>query len=123
MGLELLKTTKHTKSNCIVCTQKQIAFKQFKGSITTEYIRESLGKTTNNKFPVMMFLLDIPDRNLVYVSGDELDPYTTEYDSKMDTRYSFNLQKFKNADILSVESWHFYLGKTRLKCKKILTLC
>lgn len=81
MGLELLKTTKHAKSNCIVCTQKQTAFKQFKGSITTEY------------------------------------------DSKMDTRYSFNLQKFKNADILSVESWHFYLGKTRLKCKKTLTLC
>lgn len=52
MGLELLKTTKHAKSNCIVCTQKQTAFKQVKGSITTEYIRESLGKTTNNKFPV-----------------------------------------------------------------------
>lgn len=123
LGLEVLKNpTKaivDSARKLNLCTQKQETLKLFQNA-SRDYIRKSLKKSCDNKFPVIILSLDIPCSELTYVSGDRLDPYTTEYDFNMDTIYSYDISRFKHDYIISVESWYFYLNKTRLKYKKVL---
>ena len=104
-----------------VFTQKKVAIDTFK-TRNREYIRDSLKKTNSNKFPVMILLMDIPEKELKYLAGDELDPYTTEYDLSMDTEYEYNFDRFVTKYILEVESKYFYINKTRLKIRRLWSI-
>lgn len=105
-----------------VYTKKRKSLKKYPQK-ARGYIRDKL-KQKRAREPVMLFLLDIQDTNLIYTSGDRLDPYTTEYyPDKMDTEFSLSIKKIKVDNILSMETWVYFLDKNkRLKWKRASTL-
>lgn len=114
-GLELLKKT--TQGVHYAYTNKQRAIREFRQR-HAGYIRDCINKEQYGKFSVMLFSLDVPDEKLIYYSGDELEPFITEYDLKMDTVFLYDLKNHRNDEIISMESWYYRIHKNRLKPKK-----
>lgn len=104
-----------------VYTQKKEALKEYQRK-GRETIKESIDKSIDHRHQIMIFLLDIPDKYLKYESGEMLDPYTTEYDSRINTIYSVPTKIINHSQILSVESVHFHIKETRLRYKRTLTV-
>lgn len=128
LGLLIMqeKRFKHKESlTCPVYTQKKKAIKAFpQEKEMRKNIRERLTKNHLLRIPVIIFLLDISEKYLTYISGDRLDPYTTEYSLEMDTEFSLPIKRINVQDILSLETTKvFFLDKhNRLKCKKALSI-
>lgn len=125
LGLELMKSGQKANKmehTLLVYTQKTMAIKAFQDSsrkYIRNFIKNSVKEGGRGRFQVMLFLMDIPYKNLTYVSGEEPDPYTTEYDPSMETIHLFPVKKFEYNQILSVESLFFYIDKKkRLRHKR-----
>lgn len=103
--------------------RKKDALRSFSTKEARKYLRSKL-KEKRVREPVMLLLLDIERESLRYVSGDRLDPYIPEYHpQKMDTEFSVSIKKIKIDNILSMETWVYFLDKNkRLKYKRAQTL-
>lgn len=100
-----------------VYTQKQEAIKAYKNT-NNERIKEKISSSPYGKYPIIVFLLDIPDKDLKYISGDELEPIITEYTGKENIVYELVPKKININEILSYEVWHYYIRNKRLKHKR-----
>lgn len=87
-----------------------------------EYIRSKL-KERRASEPVMLFLMDIENIHLTYASGQRLDAYVTEYYPDRDTEFLLPIKKIKIGNILSIETWMYFLDKNkRLRYKRVHAL-
>ena len=125
LGLRIMEGKMAKKSIvCPVYTQKKRAVKAYiQEKEVRKDIRERLTENHLLKIPLILFLLDISEKHLTYISGDLLDPYITEYYPEMDTKFSLPIKKMKTHDILGLDTYVLFLDKhNRLKRKKILSV-